>query len=136
MQAVLESGAGDCGLCPLEAPSGAPSGIPSLAPSGAPSGDSSGAPSGDSSGVPSRIATRAPSIQPSGLPITETPSLLPTGVEPTESPTGALDQCEEPPPICDEGKVTFCIVIGDEQSEQCVPIENVQLLLDLGRSHK
>lgn len=86
-------------------------------------------------GKPTRTPTRMPTLAPT----TGSPTPVPTTVEPTMSPTGFLDSCAEEPPSCtlepDDGKdrVTFCLKLGDEQSEECVLVENVQILLDLGR---
>ena len=64
---------------------------------------------------------------------------MPTTAEPTISPTGYLDDCEEEPPRCSldpddgEDRVTFCLVIGGQQSEECVLVEEVRILLSLGK---
>ena len=73
------------------------------------------------------------------VPTTATPTVVPTTAEPTMSPTGYLDECEEEPPSCSldpddgEDRVTFCLVIGGKQSEECVLLEEVRILLDLGK---
>ena len=110
---------GFCGSCPTEAPSWAPSVLPTAQPSSNP--------------------TASPTAPPSMPPTTATPTMVPTTAQPTMSPTGFLDGCDVEPPSCSvepddgEDRVTFCLVIVGLESEECVLIENVRVLLDLGK---
>ncbi|CAB9509709.1 Nidogen-like [Seminavis robusta] len=88
--------------------------------------------------------TAAPSVEPTGSPISACPDPIPCECPkpppPTASPTGPLDGCPVVPPSCAisvgnemiEG-VTFCIVLeSGTQVELCVFEEQVQDLLDRG----
>lgn len=111
---------GFCGECPTDAPSSNPTNLPTTQPTIAP--------------------TKFPTRQPTVAPTTGTPTMVPTTGQPTMSPSGFLDSCDEEPPSCtltpDDGedRVIFCLQFGDKQSEQCVLLEAVQGLLDLGKS--
>ena len=101
-----------CGECPSDAPSDSPTDVPAGSPSSSPS--------------------NKPSKQ---------PAIVPTAGQPTQSPTGPLEGCPlPPPPSCivdpDDGeeRVTFCLQLGDKETEECVLVENVQTLLDLGKN--
>ena len=110
---------GFCGPCPTDSPSRAPSSPPTNQPSVGP--------------------TVSPSSQPTVVPTTAAPTMVPTTGQPTMSPTGSLDACEAEPPSCtldpDDGedRVTFCLAVGEIQSEACVLVEEVRVLLQLGK---
>lgn len=65
--------------------------------------------------------------------------MVPTTAQPTMTPTGSLDGCDVEPPTCtlvpddEDDRVTFCLVIGGLQSEECVRVEEVRILLELGK---
>ena len=116
MQDALEFGF--CGPCPTDAPSWAPSASPTNQPTSSP--------------------TISPTVSPTMAPTTLAPTMVPTTAQPTMFPTGALDECEVEPPSCtidpNDGldRVTFCLEIGGLQSEECVLVENVRILIVLG----
>lgn len=104
---------GFCGVCPTASPSSSPSIRPTQQPS------------------------LVPTTRPTLAPTSSVPTLRPSTGRPTTSPTGFLDSCPVEPPTCtepDDGqdRVIFCIQLGALLSEECVLVEDVQTLLDLG----